>query len=92
MIALDTNVLLHFLVVDEETPVHSLAARGAVDDALGSGEIVLDQRGALLRWRNGPADFTDYLGLELALGAGARELLSFDRQLLRAANVTRPGA
>ena len=134
MIALDTNVLLRFLVEDKETPEHTAAAVSAVTDAITrheqvfvpitvlsevvwlllrtvkvgrsmvaetldilaeSNEIVLDQRGAvlraLLRWRNGTADYTDYLSLELALGAGAREILTFDKHLLRTPGTARPG-
>lgn len=133
MIALDTNVLLRFLVEDRETPEHTRAAKAAISGAVDRGEqvfipitvlsevvwllvrtvkvskahaaetldtlaasreVVLDQRGAvlraLLRWRNGAADFTDYLSLELAMGAGAREILTFDQKLLRTPGTTRP--
>lgn len=133
MIALDTNVLLRFLVEDQETPEHTAAAKMAMADAVDrneqvfipitvlsevvwlllrtikvskaqlaetldvlaeSNEVVLDQRGsvlrALLRWRNGTADYTDYLSYELAFGAGAREFLTFDKLLLRTPGARRP--
>lgn len=133
MIALDTHVLLRFLVEDAVTPEHTLAAKIAIEDAISqseplfipitvlsevvwlllrtvklskaqvaetldtlvaSGEIVLDQRGAvqraLMRWRNGTADYTDYLSYELAINAGSREILSFDKHLLRTPGVRRP--
>ena len=46
-----------------------------------------DVLAALEDFRNGPADFADYLALHQAKTLGARKLLTFDRKLAKA-----PGA
>lgn len=133
MIALDTNVLVRFLVVDTQTPEHTTQARAVVARAFQREEqvllpivavieatwvlatavrtpkatvialldafrttpgVVVEEAGAVDRalraWAEGPAGFSDYLARELALSAGARVLVSFDRKLRRAPGVVAP--
>lgn len=45
---------------------------------------------ALARYRRGPADFSDYLTLELSHAAGAETLLTFDRKLAKLADCEEP--
>ncbi len=46
--------------------------------------------GALARYRQGPAEFADYLALELALASGANKLITFDRKMVRLAECKEP--
>lgn len=57
--------------------------------------VVLEQPGtvrrALAQWALGPADFADYVQLDVARGAGALPLVTFDRDLLKADGTRAPG-
>lgn len=124
MIGLDTNVLVRYLVEDDEQQAARAAA--LIEEAVQRGEklfvasIVLCEiawvlkaaygrpkddiaqvLGAILRtaqfviqdielayralacYKNGPADFADYLVAEHAVEAGCEKLATFDKKLLK---------
>jgi predicted nucleic-acid-binding protein len=66
----------------------------ALRDLAAIPGIVLEQPGtvqrALSMWEQGPADFADYVQLDVARSAGARSLVTFDRDLLKSEDTRAP--
>lgn len=57
--------------------------------------VVLEQPGTLTRaltlWEAGPAGFADYVQLDVAMGAGAKDLVTFDADLQKSPGARPPG-
>lgn len=57
--------------------------------------VTLEQPGtisrALAAWEKGPAGFADYVQLDVAMGAGATHLVTFDGDLQKSAGTRAPG-
>lgn len=76
MIALDTNVLVRFLVEDDARQSAAAAA------------ILLTR--AIDAFATGRGDFADYIIREDALAAGCTSIATFDRALLREKSFAQP--
>jgi predicted nucleic-acid-binding protein len=131
VIALDTNVLVRYLVADDEEQaaraaalIEDTAGRGdamfisnvvvcelvwvlgrayrlpkprlveAVANVVRTAQFVVEDADlvgrALYRYRDGGADFADYLIAEAAAAAGCVQVATFDKRLLREDGFTSP--
>ncbi len=57
--------------------------------------VTLEQPGTITRsltaWEKGPAGFADYVQLDVAMGAGATHLVTFDEDLQKSVGTRGPG-
>jgi len=79
MIALDTNVLVRFLVEDDE--VQAAKATSLFEQAIADGNALFIS--ALAAFSSGKGDFADYVIREHGLAAGCNTVATFEQALLK---------